>query len=78
MSLLGTKYTMEQEFQKSKLVANDIEVLSPDNDDRNIINSVIYEELCLGIILDRLKQEFLKIINKLTKRGAQGCYIRMY
>ncbi|WP_143317495.1 aspartate/glutamate racemase family protein [Clostridium sp. HBUAS56017] len=72
VALLGTKYTMEQDFYKSKLIENGIDVLIPDSEDINLINTIIYDELCLGIISEHSKQIYLNIINKLAKQGAQG------
>ena len=72
VALLGTKYTMEQDFYKSILIENDITVIIPDKDDRVIINDVIYNELCLGIISEKSKLALLAILDKLTNSGAQG------
>ena len=72
VALLGTKYTMEQDFYKEKLLAAGIEVLIPCRSDRSLINEVIYEELCLGRIKKRSREEFLRIIDSLTGQGAQG------
>ena len=59
IALLGTKYTMEQDFYKSKLIEKGINVIIPDKNDIEIINEVIYDELCLGIINSNLKKKFL-------------------
>lgn len=72
VALLGTKYTMEQDFYKSKLNEKGIEVIIPDEKDRNIINYTIFSELCLGIISEKSKREFLRIIDILIEQGAQG------
>lgn len=48
VGLLGTKYTMEQDFYKTRIEFNGIKVLIPNDEDRKVINQVIYEELCLG------------------------------
>lgn len=72
VALLGTKYTMEQEFYKSKLVAQHIDVLIPDEHDREFINDTIYHQLCVGIISKESKTGFLKIVDKLAEQGAQG------
>lgn len=72
VGLLGTKYTMEQDFYKERLIANDIEVIIPDENDREIINDVIYKELCLGNICEESKNKYLKIIDNLADCGAQG------
>ena len=72
VGLLGTKYTMTQEFYKEKLVEMGIEVLIPDSDDIELINTIIYEELCLGKIKPSSKKVYLKIIEKLKQVGAQA------
>ena len=72
VALLGTKYTMTQDFYKSKLENQHIEVLIPNNDEIEYINKIIYDELCLGIISEKSKLIYLEIINSLTKKGAQG------
>lgn len=73
VALLGTKFTMEQDFYKKRLTDNyGINVLTPLDEDRDFIHNVIYNELCLGKILDESKNEFLKIIEKLITAGAEG------
>lgn len=72
VALLGTKYTMQQDFYKEKLIERGIEVLIPNEQDIQIINHIIYEELCLGIISLESKAEYIKIIEKLEQNGAQG------
>lgn len=72
VALLGTKYTMEQDFYKCKLIEQGIEVLIPEEGDIEQINSVIFEELCLGRMKADSKQQFLKIIEELSIKGAQG------
>lgn len=70
--LLGTKYTMEQDFYKSKLIEKGIEVIIPNKDDIEIINEIIYNELCLGIIKEESKQQYLQIIKKLSENRNTG------
>ena len=72
IALLGTKYTMEQDFYKSKLIEKGINVIIPDKNDIEIINEVIYDELCLGIINSNSKKKFLEIVDKLRSKGAEG------
>lgn len=72
VALLGTKYTMKQDFYKKILIERGIEVLIPDNDDVEIVNNVIYDELCLGIISKESKEKYINIIDKLENNGAQG------
>ncbi len=70
--LLGTKFTMEQDFYKSVLAENGIEAVVPDEDGRKTVNDVIYNELCMGQIKESSKKQFLKIIEKLRDQGAQA------
>ena len=72
IALLGTKYTMEQDFYKSKLIEKGINVIIPDKNDIEIINEVIYDELCLGIINSNSKKKFLEIVDKLRNKEAEG------
>ena len=72
IALLGTKYTMEQDFYKSKLIEKGINVIIPDKNDVEIINKVIYDELCLGTINSNSKKKFLEIVDKLRNKGAEG------
>lgn len=64
VGLLGTKYTMEQDFYKTRIESNGIKVLIPNEADRKVINKVIYEELCLG--------KFNNHQGNITKRSSRG------
>ena len=72
VALLGTKYTMTQEFYKEKLTAAGIEVLIPDAQGIETVNDIIYQELCLGTISDISREKYLSIIDQLAAKGAQG------
>lgn len=72
VALLGTKYTMTQDFYKEKLENAGITVLTPDEQEIEVVNSIIYDELCLGSILETSKERYLQIIDGLRNRGAQG------
>ncbi|MFC4799286.1 aspartate/glutamate racemase family protein [Neobacillus sp. GCM10023253] len=72
IGLLGTKYTMVEDFYKSRIEANGINVLIPDKDEIERINSVIYEELCVGTIKQTSKEYYKKVIKNLVDRGAEG------
>lgn len=72
VALLGTRYTMTQDFYKEKLIEAGIEVLIPEAEDIEIVNHVIYHELCLGIISPVSREKYLEIIRKLADKGAQG------
>jgi aspartate racemase len=72
VGLLGTRFTMEQAFYKDRLVARGIAVVVPDQDDRNHVNRVIYEELCLGTIKADSRARYLDIICRLQLQGAEA------
>jgi len=73
IGLLGTNFTMEQDFYKGRLVEqHGLNVLVPDERDRQIVHRIIYDELCLGVINEESRAEYLRIIDELHDRGAQG------
>lgn len=72
VGLLGTKYTMTQNFYKSKLTDTGLDVLIPDEQDIEMINNVIFNELCLGIISSQSRDKFAAVISKLADKGAEG------
>ena len=72
IGLLGTRYTMEQDFYKSRLEARGIKVLVPKETDRVVVNTVIYDELCLGQIFDESRARYKRIIQDLIEQGAGG------
>jgi aspartate racemase len=63
---------MEQDFYKSRLEAQGIRVLVPQETDRVIVNTVIYNELCLGKIIDESRAQYKRIIEDLIEQGAEG------
>jgi len=78
VGLLGTKFTMEQDFYRGRLSDNHgLTVLVPNADDRHLVHQIIYKELCLGIVNDQSREEYLRIITQLGKDGAsaviEGC-----
>lgn len=73
VALLGTKFTMEGDFYKKRLNdKHNVEVIVPDEEDRQIVHDIIYNELCLGQIKDESRDKYIKIIDKLERQGAQG------
>ncbi|WP_458354262.1 aspartate/glutamate racemase family protein [Peribacillus frigoritolerans] len=72
VGLLGTRYTMEQDFYKTRIETNGIKVLIPSEEDRKVINKVIYEELCLGEIQQSSREYYKKVIKGLVDDGAEG------
>lgn len=73
VALLGTRYTMEQEFYRGRLQQEfGINTLIPEQDDRQKINQIIFEELCLGEFSDTSRDYYLNVIDGLARQGAQG------
>lgn len=73
VGLLGTAFTMEQDFYKGRLeTAYGLSVVVPGAQDRQIVHRVIYEELCQGKILAESRREYLRIISELSAEGAEG------
>ena len=72
VALLGTRYTMEQDFYKERLVQSGLQVLIPEEPQREMINRVIFDELCLGTISSESRAGFLAIIRGLGQKGAEG------
>jgi len=73
VGLLGTRFTMEQDFYKKRITDRfGIDVLVPDQKDRDVVHEVIYKELCLGEIKDTSREAYLEIIQKLHADGAEA------
>ena len=72
VGLLGTIFTMTRGFYEDKLKAYGIEVITPDADDMEYVDRVIFEELVNGVIRPESRRGFIRIINKLKAKGAQG------
>ncbi|MQR00544.1 aspartate/glutamate racemase family protein [Glaciimonas soli] len=78
VGLLGTRFTMEQDFYRGRLEKlHDLEVIVPSDTDRDLVHSVIYDELCHGNINASSRQQFQRVIQDLKAQGAQcvilGC-----
>lgn len=72
VALLGTKYTMTQDFYKDVLTQKGLEVLVPNATDIELVNDVIYQELCLGRVLEESRIEYQRIIQELKDGGAEA------
>ena len=73
IGLLGTGFTMADEFYKGRMEqTHGIEVLVPEAADQAIVHRIIYEELCLGIVKESSRHEYLRIIDSLVSRGVGG------
>lgn len=72
VGLLGTAFTMEQDFYRDRLTAAGLEVLIPDADDRADVHCIIYDELCMGKVLPDSRERYDEVIAKLVADGAEG------
>jgi aspartate racemase len=73
IGLLGTRFTMEQDFYKGRLIDKfGLKVITPSAADQTIIHDIIYDQLCLGDVRDDSRQEYLRIMDDLVAQGSQG------
>ncbi len=72
VGLLGTAFTMEQDFYRDRLTSAGLEVLIPDADDRADVHCIIYDELCMGKVLPDSRERYDEVIAKLVADGAEG------
>ncbi|PRA57060.1 MULTISPECIES: aspartate/glutamate racemase family protein [Pseudomonas] len=72
VGLLGTAFTMEQDFLKERLTAQGLQVLVPETEDRQAVHRIIYDELCVGVISDASRERYQQVIEALAARGAQA------
>lgn len=73
VGLLGTRFTMEQDFYKQRIIDRfGVEVIVPNTDEQTVIHDIIYNELCLGIIKQNSRNQYLEIINGLYQQGAEA------
>ena len=73
IGLLGTRYTMEQDFYKGRLInRHELDVVIPNDESRTIVHNIIYDELVLGVVKDESRQAYQTVIDKLVDDGVQG------
>ncbi len=73
VGLLGTQFTMSQDFYKGRIIEKyGIDVIVPKAKHQEVVHDIIYKELCLGKILDNSRNEYLKIIDSLHQQGAEA------
>lgn len=73
VGLLGTKFTMEQDFYKGRLWdKHGLKVLIPSPDERQVVHDILYSELCMGEVKELSKGKFKSVIQNLVDRGAEG------
>ena len=70
--LLGTAFTMERDFYRSRLAAHDVVTLVPPPDDRATVHRVIYDELVVGVVREESRAQYRAVIERLVARGADG------
>ncbi len=73
VGLLGTRFTMQEDFYRGRLEDRfGLQVLVPDAPGREVVDRIIYDELCLGVIREESRQEYQRILGQLVEAGAQG------
>ncbi|MCX4581701.1 aspartate/glutamate racemase family protein [Streptomyces sp. NBC_01481] len=72
VGLLGTAFTMEQDFYRDRLAGHGLDVLTPDAEGRALVHRVIYEELCLGVVREESRAAYQDVIAELVAAGAEG------
>ncbi|MEV4873091.1 aspartate/glutamate racemase family protein [Streptomyces syringium] len=72
VGLLGTAFTMEQDFYRGRLAADGLDVRVPDSEGRALVHRVIYEELCLGVVRDASRAAYRRVVEDLVAEGAEG------
>ncbi|HEX4189850.1 MAG TPA: aspartate/glutamate racemase family protein [Marmoricola sp.] len=72
LGLLGTAFTMEQDFYRDRLASHGLDVVVPDDADRALVHRVIYDELCLGIVSPESRAAYVEIIGRLVEQGCEG------
>ncbi|MGW6058541.1 aspartate/glutamate racemase family protein [Streptomyces sp. NPDC055189] len=72
VGLLGTAFTMEQDFYRERLAARGLDVLVPDAEGRALVHRVIYEELCVGVVSEVSRAGYQRVIEDLVREGAEG------
>jgi aspartate racemase len=73
VGLLGTNFTMEQDFYRGRLVEKyGLEVIVPEVEERQIVHRIIYEELVLGMVKEKSRAEYLRIMQRMADAGAEG------
>jgi amino-acid racemase len=72
VGLLGTGFTMSQDFYRGRLESHGLRVLVPSEEDQALVHRVIYDELCLGVVREESRQAYLEVVDRLVADGARG------
>jgi aspartate racemase len=72
VGLLGTGFTMSQDFYRDRLESHGLRVLVPSGEDQELVHRVIYDELCLGVVSDESRATYVEVVGRLVDQGAEG------
>ncbi len=72
VGLLGTGFTMSQDFYRDRIESHGLRVLVPDADDQAMVHRVIYDELCLGVVREESRAAYAEVVDRLVAQGAEG------
>jgi aspartate racemase len=72
VGLLGTAFTMSQDFYRARLESHGLTVLVPSAEDQQLVHRVIYDELCLGVVREQSRAAYVEVIGRLVAQGAEG------
>jgi aspartate racemase len=72
VGLLGTAFTMSQDFYCARLESHGLTVLVPSAEDQQLVHRVIYDELCLGVVREQSRAAYVEVIGRLVAQGAEG------
>jgi aspartate racemase len=72
VGLLGTAFTMSQDFYRDRLESHGLTVLVPTAQDQQLVHRVIYDELCLGVVRDESRAAYVEVVGRLVEQGAEG------
>jgi aspartate racemase len=72
VGLLGTGFTMSQDFYRGRLESHGLRVLVPPEDEQALVHRVIYDELCLGVVREQSRRDYLEVVDRLVAAGARG------
>jgi aspartate racemase len=72
VGLLGTGFTMSQDFYRARLESHGLRVLVPDEPDQALVHRIIYDELCLGVVREESRRAYVEVVDRLLEGGAQG------
>jgi aspartate racemase len=72
VGLLGTGFTMSQDFYRARLESHGLTVIVPSPEDQQLVHRVIYDELCLGVVREESRAAYVEVVGRLVEQGAEG------